>query len=146
MPSYSHILEPNTTCIHCNKAKHCNTLHGMTHSCNRVCMRHHSSRSGCHHTQKCYDVYTIQHTATHCNTLQQTATHLLTTTTHCNTLQHTKEWMPSYSNMSQHAYNSTHYNTLQHTATHLLKNTTHYNTLQHAKNHPKNPLRSRKIS
>jgi len=39
----------------------------------------------------------MQHTATHCNTLQHTATHYsLTHATHCNTLQHT----------------ATHYNTL----------------------------------
>jgi len=45
----------------------------------------------------------MQHAATHCNTLQRTAT-----ATHCNTLQHT----------------ATHWNTLQHTATHC-------NTLQY---------------
>ena len=36
-------------------------------------------------------VYTLQHTATHCNILQHTATHCNTlqhTATHCNTLQH----------------------------------------------------------
>jgi len=53
--------------------------------------------------------------ATHCNTLQHTATHcesvLQHTATHCNTLQHT----------------ATHCNTLQHTAT-------HYNTLQQTAN------------
>jgi len=31
----------------------------------------------------------VNHTATHCNTLQLTATHLQHTATHCNTLQHT---------------------------------------------------------
>jgi len=31
----------------------------------------------------------LQHIATHCNTLQHTATHLQHITTHCNTLQHT---------------------------------------------------------
>ena len=81
---------------------------------------------------------TLQHTATHCNTLlQRTATHwknlsetsqltglgrerltLQHTATHCNTLQHT----------------ATHCNTLQHTATHcntLQHTATYYNTLQH---------------
>jgi len=48
---------------------------------------------------------TLQHSATHCNTLQDTARHCNTlqlTATHCNTLQHT----------------ATHCNTLRHTATH----------------------------
>jgi len=52
-----------------------------------------------------WNVYTLQHTATHCNTLQRTAAHCNTlqhTATHCNTLQH----------------NAAHCNTLQHTATH----------------------------
>jgi len=45
-----------------------------------------------------------QHTATHCNTLQHTATHAYGghAQPHCNTLQHT----------------ATYCNTLQHTATH----------------------------
>jgi len=67
--------------------------------------------------------HSLRHTATHCNTLQhtaslrhslqQTATHCLTAT-HCNTLQHT----------ATHCLTATHCNTLQHTATHC-------NTLQH---------------
>jgi len=40
-----------------------------------------------------HDVYTLQHTATHCNTLQHTDVHdvctLQRTATHCNALQHT---------------------------------------------------------
>jgi len=59
--------------------------------------------------------YTLQHTATHCNTPQHTANHCNApqhTATHCNTLQHT----------------ATHLNTLQMTATHL-------NTLQHTATH-----------
>ena len=39
-----------------------------------------------------YKNRTLQHVATHCNTLQHTATHCITlqhTATHCNTLQHT---------------------------------------------------------
>jgi len=49
--------------------------------------------------------YTLQYTATQCNTLQHTATHCSTlqhTAAHCSTLQHT----------------ATHCNTLQHSATH----------------------------
>jgi len=53
------------------------------------------------------EAYTLQHTATHCNTLQHTRRphiarrHLRKRSTHCNTLQ----------------YTATHCNTLQHTAT-----------------------------
>jgi len=50
----------------------------------------------------------MQHTATHCNSLQLTATH-------CNPLQHTTTPCNTHMNLL---------NTLQHT-------TTHYNTLQH---------------
>jgi len=59
----------------------------------------------------------LQHTATHCNTLQHTATHcnaqsyhisLQHTATHCTALQHT----------ATHSLNTYHCNTLQHTATH----------------------------
>jgi len=72
---------------------------------------------------------TLQHTSTHCNTLQQSlqlpkmvlGPELQgvpeSIETHCNTLQHT----------------ATHCNTLQHTATNsytLQHTTTHYNTLQ----------------
>jgi len=43
-------VRPKTTCIHCNilqyTAIHCNT----EYFCNRMCMHHHSPRSGCHHT------------------------------------------------------------------------------------------------
>jgi len=54
--------------------------------------------------------YTLQHTSTHCNTRQHTATHYKTlqhTATHCNTRQHP----------------ATHWKTLQNTATHC--NTLH---------------------
>ena len=79
----------------------------------------------------------LQHTATHCNTLQHTtylATHsdvwrdfhmLRHTATHCNTLQHTA----IHCNTLQHT--ATHCNTLRHTATHC--NT--LNTLQHTATH-----------
>ena len=65
--------------------------------------------------------YTLHHSATHCSTLQLTATLCNTlhhTAAHCNTLQHT----------------ATHCNTLQHTAAHchtLQHTATHCNTLQH---------------
>ena len=76
---------------------------------------------------------TLQHTATHCNTLQRTATSprayrlcefvtLFYTALHCNTLQHT----------------ATHCSTLQHTAAHCrtLQNTAaHCRTLQHTAAH-----------
>jgi len=68
---------------------------------------------------------TLQHTATHCSTLQRAVTHCNTlqhTATHCNTLQHTAV----HCNAQQHTatnyniqqYTATRSNTLQHTATH----------------------------
>ena len=63
----------------------------------------------------CHTLVPLQHTATHCNTLQTSATR-------CNTLQHTA----THCNTLQHA--ATHCNTLQHTATHC-------NTLQHTATH-----------
>ena len=54
---------------------------------------------------------TLQHPAAHCNTLQHTATP-------CNTLQHCAKEIRAFS------HTATHCNTLQHI-------TTHYNTLQH---------------
>ena len=58
-------------------------------------------------------------TATHCNTLQHTATHC---TTHCSTLQHTETHCNTLQHTAQHT--AAHCNTLQHTATHC-------DTLQH---------------
>jgi len=57
--------------------------------------------------------YTLQHTATHCNTLQHRVYSVWVcslVSTHCNTLQHT----------------ATHCNTLQHTATHCNTEYTHF--------------------
>jgi len=57
-------------------------------------------------------VSSVQHTATHCNTLQHSAAHCKTlqhTAAHCNTLQHT----------------ATHCNILQHTAAHWEKSSNH---------------------
>ena len=85
----------------------------------------------------------MQHTATHCNTLQCTATtymyqeHTSWVTcaiyvAHCNTLQHaathcnTLHYTATHCNILQHT--ATHGNTLQHTATHC-------NTLQHTATH-----------
>jgi len=82
-------------------------------------------------------VYTLWHTATHCNTLQHTATL-------CNTLQHTATHcnrfltynIVSASYTLQHI--ATHGNTLQHIATHcntLQPTATHCNILQHTAAH-----------
>ena len=93
--------------------------------------------------------YTLQHTATHCNTLQHTATthcnSLQHTATHCNTLQHTyitlqqasrlSTWIPAaktktlspedVSAVILGSHTATRYTSLQHTATYC-------NTLQQA--------------
>jgi len=102
---------------------------------------------------------TQQHSATHCITLQYTATRcnthyntldfktmpeqqcvlyhaLLHTASHCSTLQHTT----THCNTLQH--DATHCNTLQHTAIHyntLQHTTTHLNTLQHKATHCNTP-------
>jgi len=63
----------------------------------------------------------LQHTATHCNTLQLT-------TRYCNTLQH-RSWWVRYQGVWHR-----HCNTLQHTAIHcntLHHTASHCNTLQH---------------
>ena len=89
----------------------------------------------------------MQHIATHCNTLQHTATHCNTlqyTATPCNTLQHLTRHCNTLSYTTTHVilclkicwefYTETwvascsHCNTLQHTATHC-------NTLQHIATH-----------
>ena len=51
----------------------------------------------CIYTNLCQPspTHTLQHTTTHCNTLQLTATHY----THCNTLQHTA----THHHLHQHA-------------------------------------------
>jgi hypothetical protein len=77
---------------------------------------------------------TLQHTATHCNTLQererqQRGALLQHTATHCSTLQHTARERAS----AKRCFVATHCNTLQHTATHcstLQHTATHCNTLQ----------------
>ena len=78
----------------------------------------------------------LQLTATHCNSLQHSATHWQLVlskgrcVTHCNTLQHTA----TRCNALQ--LTATHCNTLQHTATHchtLQHTATHCHTLQHTK-------------
>ena len=86
----------------------------------------------------------LQHTATHCNTLQHISqmiesrhlwltlcNTLQPTATHCNTLQHTS----TRCNTLQHT--AKHCNTLQHTATHCntYHTATHCNTLQHTAPH-----------
>jgi len=73
-----------------------------------------------------YSCTTLQHTATHRNTLQHIATH-------CNTLQHTA----THRNTLQHI--ATHCNTSQHTATHR-------NTLQHLARHCSTHMISHMVS
>ena len=65
------------TDTHCNKLQHTKSLYLLAHLL------------GFH--QMISLQHTLQHTATHCNTLQHTATHCSTLqhTGHCNTLQHT---------------------------------------------------------
>jgi len=66
---------------------------------------------------------TLQHTATHCNTLQLEARH---TAPHCNTLQHTATHCNALQLEARHT--APHRNTLQHTATHcnLRRDTLHH--------------------
>ena len=93
---------------------HCITLQQTASPCNTV---QHALLENLHLR---FEI-TLQHTATHCNTLQHTATHcsiLQHTATHCSTLQHTA----AHCNTLQHT--AAHCNTLQHTAAHC-------NTLQH---------------
>ena len=70
-----------------------NTLQRTATHCNMHCMQIWACSSS---------LSTSIQTATHCNTLQHTATRMQHTATHCNTLQRT----------------ATHCNTLQHTVTH----------------------------
>ena len=75
-----------------------------------------------HTATHCNTLHSLQHTATHCNTLQHTATH-------CISLQHTATIFHAL----QHN-DATHCSTLQHTATHcntLQHTATRCNTLQH---------------
>ena len=94
----------------------------------------------CVYVQSWDDSYTrvtwLQHTATHCNTLQHTTTHVQSwddsytrvtwlqhTATHRNTLQHTtthvQSWDDSYTRVTWLQHTATHCNTLQHTTTHV---------------------------
>ena len=64
---------------------------------------------------------TLQHTATHCNTLQHTPlTEETDSATHCNTLQHTATHCNTLRSRRRQTvqHTATHRNTLQHTATH----------------------------
>ena len=95
----------------------------------------------------CILLYQLQHTASHCNTLQHTATLCCTlcillydlqhTATHCNTLQHTATHCYTHMQVRKTLalqHTGTHSNTLQHTATHcstLQHTATHCSTLQH---------------
>jgi len=131
--SYICVTWPIHVCV--ERARHCNTHTSQRRNYTATHIR-------------------LQHTATHCNTLQHTATHCNThtsqrrnytathirlqhTATHCNTLQHTAR----YCNTLQHTYvtaqqlhcnthkTATHCNTLQLTVTHIRHSTE--TTLQH---------------
>ena len=90
---------------------------------------------------RCWCILALQHTATHCNTMQLNATHcniLQHTATSCNALQRNAKQC----SILQHT--AAHCNTLQHTATHrntpeMQMNTccsvTHCNTLLHTTTH-----------
>ena len=96
-----------------------------------------------------YTSETDSHTATHCNTLQHTATTLQQPAPHCNKLQHyntdTQQERPGTGLCIKYPkpirtlqHTATHCNTLQHTATHcntLQHTATHCNTLQHTAIH-----------
>jgi len=103
-------------------------MHGNTH-----CSTHCNTPQ---HIVRCVTALylSMQHTATHCNTLQHT-------TTHCNTLQHTLQQLRNSAVPITQQHTATHYNTLQHTATHCntlqctatriaVHTVTHCNTLQ----------------
>ena len=105
-------------------------------SASKSCCRGHLWRNGLLRmsTSVMHDRCWLQHTTTHFNTLQHTATHCSENvwlcsappTTHCNTLQHAA----TRCNTLQHAATrcntlQPHYNTLQHFATHC--NTLHHN-------------------
>ena len=105
-------------------ATHCNTLQ---HTAPCLPANHIQSTDSLQHTAT--HCNTLQHTATHCNTLQHSATHCNTlqhSATHCNTLQYTVTRCTMSCSESHTIYRltATHCNTLQHTATHC-------NTLHH---------------
>jgi len=116
--------------------------HDMAHACCVTCLYMNMCGSRLDLMCDILNVNTLQHTATHCNTLQlkhvfhfrilppsTVATHIAT---HCSTLQHTA----AHCNTLQHT--ATHCNTLQHIAVHdntLQHTTTHCSTLLHAATH-----------
>ena len=112
--------------------------------CVAVCQYCHDDSTASHYTRK------LQRTASHCNTLQHTATaneHKTTpfvlgashSATHCNTLQHTATHYNTLQQRKKHkttpfvleaSHSATHCNTLQHTATRV-----HYKSLRSSKHH-----------
>jgi len=79
----------------------------------------------------------LQHTATHCNSLRTHCNTLQHTATNCNSLQHTA----THCNSLQHT--AAHCNTLQLTAAHCNNITTHTHAVKHAKDsilHPRTAL------
>jgi len=81
---------------------------------------------GSHRKSFCLDLYILQHTAKHCNTLQHTATHINTWSSPRKHLCIDFDTRTTFVTSLQHT--ETHWNTLQHTATHC-------NTLQHTAIH-----------
>jgi len=102
------------TAAHCNALQRCSTLQHTAAYCNRTCsllLKLDVQKNRC--------VHTLQHTATHCNTLQRTAAHY-------NLLQ--QNMLASVevkrSERSVGAHTAAHCSTLQRTAAHC-------NILQH---------------
>jgi len=116
----------------------CNILHTLQQALEPASLPFYLSFNICtlqHAATHCNTLHTVQHTATHCNTLQHTATHCNTlqhTATHCNTLQHHATGDRASISLSifliQALHTATHCNTLQHNVT-LQHTTLHCNTL-----------------
>jgi len=141
----------NTVHIPIFPATHCDTLqHTVAHS---ITPQH--TLPATHSTVRwCTYQSLLQHTATNCNahtvphynTLLKDGAHtessLQHTTTHCNTLQHTTTHSTQRWNTYQ-VFPATHCSTLQHTATHSTQRwytyrvipATYYSTLQHTATH-----------
>jgi len=116
----------NRFCLHCNTAHH--SPLSLQHSTSFS-----TQRTGTHLTGISNSA-TLQHTATHCNTLHCTATHcnslqhlavrcntLQCTAAHCNRMQHTHRIGTQLTGKSDSAtlhHTTTHCNTLQHYAAH----------------------------
>ena len=110
------------TATHCNAlqrtATHCDALQRVVEHCNTHTRANYGEcrADWCDRLAVCDEHVSLQHTATHCNTLQHTATH-------CNTLQRTarKRTLPNVLHSATHCNTC---NALQRTAMHC-------STLQH---------------